>query len=136
MRREDITLLNGLGTHRPQTEAELRAMLGDAVVDHYRCLQHDCHDDANLIALGKTSNGHPVRVNRTYMEAGVKILTGFIEPHFFAGFSGGPKAMLPSLAGAESVFTNHGLRMIARPARRRGASSTATRSGRRCARWR
>jgi nickel-dependent lactate racemase len=114
-RREDITLLNGLGTHRKQTEAELRAMLGDAVVDGYRCLQHDCFDDAGLVSLGVTGRGHPVRINRAYMQAGVKILTGFIEPHFFAGFSGGPKAILPSLAGAESVFTNHGLAMIGHP---------------------
>jgi nickel-dependent lactate racemase len=113
--RENITLLNGLGTHRPQTEAELRAMLGDLIVEGYRCLQHDCNDDANLISLGKTSLGHPVRINRFYQEADVRILTGFIEPHFFAGFSGGPKAVLPSLAGAESVFTNHGLEMIAHP---------------------
>ena len=113
--REDITLLNGLGTHRRQTENELRAMLGDFIVDNYRCLQHDCFEDEGLEALGVTSFGHPVRVNRTYLQADVKILTGFIEPHFFAGFSGGPKAVLPSLAGAESVFTNHGLSMIAHP---------------------
>jgi nickel-dependent lactate racemase len=115
VRRRDITLLNGLGTHRRQTEAELRAMLGDAIVDNYRCCQHDPYDDANLVFLGETRFGHPVRVNRTYMEADVKILTGFIEPHFFAGFSGGPKAVLPSLAGAESVLTNHGRDMIAHP---------------------
>lgn len=115
VRRADITLLNGLGTHRKQTDAELRAVLGDDVVDGYRCLQHDCFDDAGLISLGVTSRGHPVRINRAYMEADVKILTGFIEPHFFAGFSGGPKAILPSLAGAESVFTNHGVDMIGHP---------------------
>jgi nickel-dependent lactate racemase len=110
---EDITLLNGLGTHRPQTEAELRMMLGDQIVDGYRCIQHDCNDDRNLVSLGETSLGNPVRINRQYLEADVRILTGFIEPHFFAGFSGGPKAILPSLAGAESVFSNHGLEMIA-----------------------
>ena len=114
--RRHIALLNGLGTHRRQSEAELRAMLGDEVVDNYRCLQHDCHDDANLVALGETNLGHPVRINRTYMEADARILTGFIEPHFFAGYSGGPKAVLPSLAGTESVFTNHGRRMIGHPA--------------------
>lgn len=113
IRRQDITLLNGLGTHRPQTNQELRVLLGDQIVENYHCLQHDCHDDENLISLGKTSLGHPVRINRTYLEADVKILTGFIEPHFFAGFSGGPKAILPSLAGVESVFSNHGLDMIA-----------------------
>jgi nickel-dependent lactate racemase len=110
---KDITLLNGLGTHRVQTGSELRSMLGDRVVDGYRCLQHNCNDDANLVSLGKTSLGHPVRINREYLEADVRILTGFIEPHFFAGFSGGPKAVLPSLAGMESVFSNHGIEMIA-----------------------
>lgn len=112
---EDISLINGLGTHRPQTEAELRAMLGEQIVDRYSCLQHDCNDDSNLVSLGKTSLGNPVRINRQYIEADVRLLTGFIEPHFFAGFSGGPKAILPSLAGKESVFTNHGLQMIADP---------------------
>ena len=109
----DITLLNGLGTHRRQTEAELRQMLGDQIVDGFRCLQHDCNDDDSLISLGETSLGNPVRINRHYLESDVRILTGFIEPHFFAGFSGGPKAILPSLAGTESVFNNHGLEMIA-----------------------
>ena len=112
---QDIILLNGLGTHRPQTETELRGMLGDQIVDGYRCLQHDCNDDNNLISLGETSLGNPVRINRHYMESNVRILTGFIEPHFFAGFSGGPKAILPSLAGTESVLSNHGLKMIAHP---------------------
>ncbi len=115
IRREDITLLNGLGTHRPQTDEELRQMLGDEIVTRYTCIQHDCHDDDNLVALGRTKAGHPVRVNKMYLQADIKILTGFIEPHFFAGFSGGPKAVLPSLAGAESVFTNHGYEMIAHP---------------------
>jgi nickel-dependent lactate racemase len=115
VRPERITLLNALGTHRPQTEAELRRMLGDQIVARYRCLQHDAFDDANLIPLGVTSFGNPVRINRQYMEADVKILTGFIEPHFFAGFSGGPKGVLPSVAGAESVLSNHGRAMIAHP---------------------
>ena len=115
VRRQDITLLNGLGTHRRQTEAELRQMLGEAVVANYRCLQHNCFDEESLVSLGVTRRGHPVRVNRTYLEADVRILTGFIEPHFFAGYSGGPKAILPSLAGAESVYSNHGLPMIADP---------------------
>lgn len=113
--RQDITLMNALGTHRPQTEAELQAMLGDQIVDNYRCLQHNAFDEGNLVSLGTTSLGHPVRINRTFMEADVRIFTGFIEPHFFAGFSGGPKAVLPALSGAESVFTNHGREMIAHP---------------------
>ena len=113
--RDDIVLLNALGTHRRQTDDELVAMLGKDIVDRYRCLQHDIWDDQNLVSLGQTRFGHPVRVNRTYMEADVKILTGFIEPHFFAGFSGGPKGVLPSIAGADSVLTNHGAKMIGHP---------------------
>ena len=115
VRRQDITLLNGLGTHRRQTEAELRQMLGEGVTANYRCLQHNCFDEESLVGLGVTTRGHPVRLNRTYLEAEVRILTGFIEPHFFAGYSGGPKAIVPSLSGAESVYTNHGLAMIADP---------------------
>ena len=115
VRREDITLLNALGTHRRQTAQELVGMLGQALVERYRCLQHDGWDDEQLVSLGQTRFGHPVRVNRTYMEADVKILTGFIEPHFFAGFSGGPKGVLPSIAGADSVLTNHGTQMIGHP---------------------
>lgn len=112
---ENITLLNALGTHREQTREELVAMLGREIVDGYRCLQHDAWDDANLVSLGETSLGNPVRVNRRFLDADVKILTGFIEPHFFAGFSGGPKGVLPSIAGIESVFSNHSTQMLADP---------------------
>ncbi len=115
IRRENITLLNALGTHRHQTPQELAAMLGQEIADRYCCLQHDAWDEKNLISLGHTSFGHPVRVNRVYLEADVKILTGFIEPHFFAGFSGGPKGVLPSIAGFDSVLTNHGAKMIGHP---------------------
>lgn len=110
--RGDITLLNALGTHRPQTDEELRTMLGARVVARYRCLQHDANDDANLVHVGTTRFGHDVRINRHFVEADATILTGFIEPHFFAGFSGGPKGVLPSIAGAESVLSNHGAKMI------------------------
>lgn len=113
--RADISLLNGLGTHRPQTDEETRTLLGDRVVDRYRCVQHDAFDDAGLVSLGATASGHPVRVSRLFMEADIRILTGFIEPHFFAGFSGGPKGVIPAISGAESVNTNHGYAMIAHP---------------------
>jgi nickel-dependent lactate racemase len=115
IQRKDIVLLNALGTHRPQTEVELTAMLGAEIVRNYRCLQHDGNDDANLVEMGVTKFGHKVRVSRHFVEADIRILTGFIEPHFFAGFSGGPKGVLPSIAGAESVIDNHGARMIGDP---------------------
>jgi lactate racemase len=112
VRRDDITLINALGTHRLQTDAELRRMLGSAIVDGYRCLQHDARDDANLVSVGEVG-GRPLRLNRQFAEADLRIVTGFIEPHFFAGFSGGPKGVLPALSGAETVLTNHGYSMLA-----------------------
>lgn len=115
VRREDIALINGLGTHRPQTEEELRAMLGDEVFENYRCVQHDATDETWLVSLGESQKGHPLLVNRTLIETDLKILTGFIEPHFFAGYSGGPKAILPGVAGSETVFANHSPAMIADP---------------------
>ncbi len=115
IRREDITLLNALGTHRKQTDLENRALLGDYIVDHYRCFQHDWHDQENLALIGKTRSGNPIRINKVYLDADIRILTGFIEPHFFAGFSGGPKGILPSIAGEESVSSNHSFSMIAHP---------------------
>jgi|DewCreStandDraft_2_1066082.scaffolds.fasta_scaffold00026_81 nickel-dependent lactate racemase len=115
VRREDITLINATGMHRANTEAELRGMLGDAIVENYRIVTHDAHDLASLRYLGQTRRGHPVWVNRHYLDADVRILTGFIEPHFFAGFSGGPKMVVPGVAGAPTVMANHGADMIAHP---------------------
>lgn len=114
-KKENITLINALGTHRPQTALEMHGLLGDWVFDQYRCIQHDAFNNQNLLEVGVTKYGHLARLNRLLVEADVRILTGFIEPHFFAGFSGGPKAVLPALAGAESVFTNHGKDFIAHP---------------------
>jgi len=113
--RSHIVLINALGTHRPQTEDELVEMLGREVVENYRVVQHDCRDKERLVYLGESSFGHPIWVNRIYMECSVKILTGFIEPHFFAGFSGGPKAVLPGVAGEETILRNHGAEMVGHP---------------------
>lgn len=112
---EDITLLNALGTHRPNTGEELASMLGRRVHENYRVIQHDAFDQSGLTYLGETRLGHEVWSNRTYLQAEVRILTGFIEPHLFAGFSGGPKAVLPGLAGERTVLGNHDYGMIAHP---------------------
>ena len=110
-----ITLLNALATHRPQTEAELATMLGPEIVRSYRVLQHDAWDRGNLVLVGRSESGHDVWLNRAYVEADMRIVTGFIEPHFFAGFSGGPKAVLPGIAGAETTCGNHAAAMIDHP---------------------
>jgi len=112
---ERITLINAVGTHRPNTEDELRRMLGDAVYGRYRIVQHDPWDKHNMVRLGVTRQGHEAWVNRAYMDASARILTGFIEPHIFAGFSGGPKAVLPGIADMDTILDNHGSSMIAHP---------------------
>ena len=109
---ENIVLINALGTHRPNTEEELTEMLGQEIAEGYRIVQHDAWDKGNMVYLGPTSFGHKTYINGVYMGARVKILTGFIEPHFFAGFSGGPKAVLPGLADERSVLGNHDAEMI------------------------
>jgi len=110
---DHVVLVNALATHRAQTEAELKTMLGEAVVNRYHIVQHNAWDEATLKPVGRNRSGRIVRVNRAYLEASVRILTGFIEPHFFAGFSGGPKAVLPGIADADSILDNHGATMLA-----------------------
>ena len=114
--RDEITLINGLGTHRAQTQDEMVQLLGSEIVERYRCLQHDGNYPDNLVVIGESSFGHPLAINRLVAEADLRILTGFIEPHFFAGFSGGPKAILPGTAGAQTIQQNHGYGMISHPA--------------------
>ena len=112
---DQISLINALGTHRSNSPKELVDILGPEIIKRYRVIQHDCYDSSNLISLGKSSRGTEIWVNRTYMESTVRILTGFIEPHLFAGFSGGPKAVLPGIAGSKTIFSNHGCDMIGDP---------------------
>ncbi|MDB6112502.1 MAG: hypothetical protein JWR69_4252 [Pedosphaera sp.] len=113
--REQITLLNSLGTHRPNTRAELEKLLTPAVVRDYRVLNHEPENPGALVAFGETRDGTPALINRRLAEADVRIITGFIEPHFFAGFSGGPKGIMPGLAGLETVMSNHGEKNISHP---------------------
>jgi nickel-dependent lactate racemase len=107
-----ITLLNGTGTHRGNTRDELVTMLTQPVVDRYRVVNHDCRDDASLVQVAKMRDGRPARLNRNLVEADVRIITGFIEPHFFAGFSGGIKGIMPGVGALDSIVGNHGSRNI------------------------
>jgi len=113
--REDITLLNALGTHRANTRAELEQMLTPAVVQNYRVLNHEAENASALVPLGTTRDGAPALLNRHFVEADVRIVTGFIEPHFFAGFSGGPKGIMPGVAGLQTVMSNHGAKNLGDP---------------------
>lgn len=113
--RENITLLNQLGTHRPNTRAELEMMLTPEVVRDYRVLNHEPENHAAHVQLGTMRDGTPALINRHVVEADVRIITGFIEPHFFAGFSGGIKGICPGTAALETVMSNHGVKNIGDP---------------------
>ena len=121
---DKITLLNALGVHRPNTREELTDMLGADIVKNYRILQHNADDRDMLVHIGQTSFGHEIWINRIFMEAKVKVLTGFIEPHFFAGFSGGPKAVMPGVSGSETINGNHSAKMIDNPSATWGETQT------------
>lgn len=110
--REKITLLNSLGTHRPNTRSELEKLLTPEVVSGYRVLNHEPENPEALVQFGETRDGTPALINRHFAEADVRIVTGFIEPHFFAGFSGGPKGIMPGVAGLRTVMSNHSARNI------------------------
>jgi lactate racemase len=113
--RENITLLNQLGTHRPNTRAELETMLTSQVVRDYRVVNHEPENLAAHVQLGTTRDGTPALINRRVVEADVRIVTGFIEPHFFAGFSGGIKGICPGTAALQTVMSNHGAHNISDP---------------------
>ncbi len=113
--RENITLINAVGTHRPNTAEELEAMLGRQILTDFRIVQHQPRERSSMVHLGASRFGNQVWVNRDFVQAQVKILTGFIEPHFFAGFSGGPKAVLLGVGALESILRNHSAPMIDDP---------------------
>ncbi len=115
VRDGDVTILVATGTHRANTPDELEAMLGRDVLQRYRVINHDSRDHTALQLVGTTSTGVPVRLNRQWIEADLRITTGFVEPHFFAGFSGGPKMVAPGLAGLETVLVLHDARHIGHP---------------------
>jgi nickel-dependent lactate racemase len=109
-----ITVLVATGTHRSLSEAELREMLDLRVFEaKIPIINHDCNDRANLVFLGETSRGSKIYINRLYMEADLKILTGLVESHFMAGVSGGRKSVCPGLIGEESTYVFHSARMLA-----------------------
>ena len=113
--RDQITLLNQLGTHRPNTAAELDQLLTPEVTARYRVLNHEPENPAALVQFGTMRDGTPALINRHLAEADVRIITGFIEPHFFAGFSGGIKGIMPGCGGLHSVMSNHDFKNIGEP---------------------
>lgn len=112
---EQIVVVNGTGSHRVNTSDELRAMVGADVFARVRVVNHDSHDAATLLPVGTGLDGQPVLMNRDYVEADRRIVLGFIEPHFMAGFSGGYKAAFPGVADIGAIMRYHDASMIGDP---------------------
>ncbi len=115
-----ITILIATGLHRPNTDEELAEMLGADVLGRIKVINHNARDKDSQVYLGKTKSGTPVWLDRALYKAKFRILTGYIEPHFFAGFTGGRKAILPGCAGLETIAHNHGAGHIGHPKARYG----------------
>jgi nickel-dependent lactate racemase len=111
----NITIINGTGTHRDNTTDELAQMLGSDVVKRVKVVNNNAFDKTTQVRLGTTKGGAEVFLNREFMESNFKIVTGFIEPHFFAGFSGGPKGIMPALAGIDTIMHFHSVDRINNP---------------------
>jgi nickel-dependent lactate racemase len=109
---EAVTLLVATGLHRPCTPAELEEMLGAPLARALRIVQHDARDAASHVDLGQTSGGLPIRIDCRFALADLRIVTGLVEPHLMAGYSGGRKAVCPGLAAVETIRIAHGATML------------------------
>lgn len=112
----NVVIVNGTGSHRKNGPDELRGMVGAEVLARYRVVNHDAHDPATLVPVGTTGDGRPVSMARAYVEADRRIVLGFIEPHFMAGFSGGYKGVFPAVADIASIMHYHRAEVIGHPA--------------------
>ncbi len=108
-----ITILIATGLHRPSREDELERILGLGLKNRFKIVNHVASDKDSLKYLGNSSEGIPIYINKLYCESDLKILTGYVEPHFFFGFSGGRKSIIPGIAGEETIQRNHSAEMIA-----------------------
>ncbi len=113
--RDDITIVVGTGLHRASRPDEHARFLGEAILSRYRVVDHDARDASTQVFLATGPRTVGVWLNREYLNADLRILTGFVEPHLFAGYSGGGKAVLPAIAGADEIMANHDARMIGHP---------------------
>lgn len=120
VRDEDITLLCGIGLHRPSTPEEKVAKLGRTVVERFRVLDHEPQNPDALVDLGTTDGGIPLSVNRVAYEADLLIGTGLVEPHQYAGYSGARKTVAVGAAGEEMIAYTHGPQMLDHPGTRLG----------------
>jgi len=106
VRDRDITVIFGRGSHRLVTPEEMRNLVGDEVMRRVKVVNHDCRAP-DLVHVGDTSRGTKVYLNKTFVDADLRILTGDVELHYYAGYGGARKSVLPGVAGIESIIHNH-----------------------------
>jgi len=113
--KENICFFNATGTHRSNSREELIGILGKNILEQFKIEQNDSSDLESHIKIGQTKSGNKIWLHKEFVDCDFKILTGFIEPHFFAGYSGGGKAAMPGLALLETILRNHNARNIDDP---------------------
>lgn len=116
----EITLLIATGTHRPMTREEQVARFGEETLRRVRVVMHEATAEEEMVSIGRLPSGGPCEINRIAAEADLLVAEGFIEPHFFAGFSGGCKSVLPGIASRSCVLGNHCAEFIGHPKARTG----------------
>ncbi len=115
IKREAITILIATGIHRPNEGDELITLVGNKIAENYNIINHFSKEVDDMVLVGEINENVPALINRHYIAADLKILTGFIEPHMWAGFSGGRKSILPGISSIETLEYMHGPEMIANP---------------------
>ncbi len=119
LQEEKILVLIATGLHRTSRKDELERILGEYLTSSVKIVDHIARDKNSLTYL-RNANNIPIYINKHYYESDLKILTGYVEPHFFFGFSGGKKSIIPGIAGAETILANHSAENIASPNARFG----------------
>lgn len=117
---DKIFILIATGLHRISRKEEIKRIVGKNLYGKIQVIDHRAKDDETLTEIGKDEDGTPILINSHFMESDLKILTGYVEPHFFAGFSGGRKSVVPGIAGQEMIQKNHSAKNIASPFARFG----------------
>jgi len=115
IKKEQITILIATGLHRPNLGEELEKLIGKEIAQNYKVINHYARDKETNEFIGKTKRGTPVIIDKTYLESDFRILTGLIEPHFMAGFSGGRKAICPGISYMDMFKHFHGPEILESP---------------------
>jgi Uncharacterized conserved protein len=115
VKKEEITILVATGLHRLNLGKELEGLVGEKIAGAYRIINHNARDRESCAHIGQTGRGTPIIINKNFVEADFKILTGLIEPHFMAGFSGGRKAVCPGISYMDMFKHFHGPEILESP---------------------